>query len=603
MIVVEITEWILTQEKALFLYKEQRVQKITYDEYLNKAESLFRDYLRKNPHHEQCKQELATILQKRILDLRMIETLFKKQDKVAIETQEQLYRELISLSSLNRFKEGLAFILALQNKNSSLFQEKDKLLALNSELLERFLKDEHFSSVDFADNDIEFLEYFLRLSLKLDSSEKRTKIKLAQILYDQVLKEEKNSKSTLEQLYKNVKAQYKECITLDSDTELYWKRWLQLLERLENDFKQKDQTAEVQNKRVKLLFEILEYDKNNETIKYQLEDLLLKQVEGIYEKEDKGLSPRRVFEELERVYSNLMKVNPSNPVYKYSLTKMKLEEGKYLKGRNQIADAYYLFEHVLRMDPSNFDAVLKIANIHILKSEWSKAHHLLSSLLPHMKSIKGKDSEIEFCLVYAATNAYVNQPEEANKWLEKGIELDHTGKFAEQIFSARVHVNMASSQRFFSVYQIDKRVKMLVNSAEIDQIIHEYEDTRFTSAQPKIFFDFRDMDSLKLIGPKRTKVISAEVKFQLLEYLLESTEPKSIKQINESCFSNEKSDVNIRNQIANIRDDLADLFCQSSSNTEDFKIARRAVINDILITAGSNYQWAFKGETYLIKMD
>ena len=73
----------------------------------------------------------------------------------------------------------------------------------------------------------------------------------------------------------------------------------------------------------------------------------------------------------------MIKVNPTNSEYRYSLAKLKFEKGKLFKGTRD-DDAYFLFKKVLMYDPNHLEAVLKMANIHVLKFEWLQASKLLS---------------------------------------------------------------------------------------------------------------------------------------------------------------------------------------------------------------------------------
>lgn len=590
------------EELAIKLYKQYINGEITFEEYFIQAEKLFRDYLKVEPNHVRCKQELANLLQKRFSNAHL-----------TINEQENLYRELILLSPLPRFKEGLARIIYRQQVNKIPLEELNKKLATNLfpdmyEIMDRFLNEDNIELQNLPNDILDNFEIFLRILIKITPSQRLYKRRLAQAIYCKALKIEESSTVCLQQLYEGLKELYRECIQLDSETELYQIEWLNQLNRMEQELSNEEQIEEVVNKRVEINFEIFRYDLISGEIKTRLEKLLLRQEEVIYHKQDEGLlNKSEATNQLEAVFSNLIKVDPKNSTYKYSLGRLRMDRvkdrlvrGRSFKGDNQIDRAYCLFQEVLEIDPNNFDALLKMANIHILKSEWSKAYNLLSSLLNSFENIRGTDSEIEFCLIYAATNAYVNRPEEAKRWLDKGIELDSGNQFVEQIFSARVHVNMGSNIKYYTVHHINKEKKM-IGSTEIDQIIHEYEDNRLTSKQSKTFFDFRDMDSPKIIGSKRT-IIIAEDRVKFLEYLLESSEPKSLKQINQDCFSGSKSYDNMKNLLANIRRDLDKVFSSFKENEIEYESVKKLVRKEVLITTDSKYQWVFKGETYLIKI-
>lgn len=412
----EILEWAAIQEHSLLFYKQLNEQVITNQEYLVKKEIILRGFLRANPTHERCQQALADVLQKRLAS-----------EQLSLEEETEIYMELVNLSTLMRFKEGLAKNIYTQHAPNNSFEALQKLLAKalypkKAEWLYRLFTEDLLDLQNLSSEQFDDLETYLTILNKTDASQKIYNRKLAQLKHFNILKEVNDTSIPLLQVYEGVKDSYKECIRLDPTMELYRTEWLHLLATLENELSSQQQHEEVLMNRVEIGFEILQYEPTNNAIRSEIENILLEHEAVIYDNQDDGLiTKREATDQLNDVYSNLVKVRPQNERYKYSLAKLKMARGRTLKTAYQLDEAFRVFNDVLKINSEHFDAVLRKANIHILKSQWPEAHQLLSSLVNRLERISGRDAKIEFCLIYAAANAYVNEAEAAERWLKKRL--------------------------------------------------------------------------------------------------------------------------------------------------------------------------------------
>lgn len=582
----ELPNWNSYEESAFHLFQQYKNNVISEDHYLSNVEDLFREYLSIEPDHQLCKQHLANILQKRLT-------------VVSAHEHEKLYGELVLLSPHYRFKEGLAQILYIKSKPDFSAYEFTKLI-VNSlypqlkKILPILIEEEGCKNIE-ALHPLSELEELYRLLVNVVPKENRYRDRLAKILYLKA-KEMERAGATIHSNLESVQEYYRESIQLDPEHALYRKEWMELLQKREQALQNDEQNLEVINKRIQICFEKLSYDQTNSKIKTKIEYLLFEKEALIYQKHDEGLlTERQMTSELKDVYHYLHKVNPSDQAYKFSLAKLLISKGRSLKGsRNR--EAYRLFQEIFQLDKSNNEAMLRMSIIHIYEGEANEALDLLSTLSCSLDSFRGTDLEIEFCLTYAVAYAHVSQIEEAHFWLQKASELDQDGKFRYDWAAAKTQIQMCSKIVYCQLNQIGKGKKM-IDAITIDQMIQEFEEERRSQSAQKIIFDFRSIDSPKIIGPKNTRIIAGEGRVKILEYLLNSKEPRMIEQIRAASLLDKAS----RETIRNIRKELAKVFCVDVSNHEEYMAAQKLISNEVLITFnGPRYQWAFQGETYVI---
>jgi tetratricopeptide (TPR) repeat protein len=509
-----------------------------------------------------------------------------------LDQQEAYYRELVSLRPRPRFKEGLAKVTYLLNRDTmpflELFQRVSEICLghplewgnLETSLLERC-----------TDQELEDMAALLRLLTNWDRAENRYSLKLAEILYIRVERQRASSDLPAYSFSGEVKNFYKQCIALDPENPVYRETWLSLLQQALRELEGREETYEVLTDKVTLSLELLQYDidadwrKPTERLLHKQEDFLFQHQESLKEDEYN----RR----LQVVYSNLARLNPTDTRYKFSLAELKMKQGIGIKTRMQWDAAYRLFQEVLQESPAHYDAVVRMAIIHSYKSEWLEAYQILTSILADYDIFK-KKTKILFCIAYSTVLAHINKIEEAEYWLEKGMELDKDGSLGHESVNARMHIDMCRNFTYYEVHQLGKE-SVSMDTANVNKMLLHYEDNRLQDPQEKVYFDFRDMDIPKIIGPKKTKIMEPGNRLLILDYLLESEGPRSNEQINQACFSGEKAASNIRMTITHIRgEELAYVFLGK-------KGADPYITDEVLVNKDGKYAWAFKGPTYVIK--
>ncbi|MBU8915114.1 hypothetical protein BGM25_03520 [Bacillus sp. FJAT-29953] len=581
------TNWSLREKAGTLLFKQYLANEISEDEYIKEGEVLFREFLKMNPNHVLCKQNLANILQKSILPLDQL--LLPNH----LAAQEELYRELVSLSTLQRFKNGLANITYLQHKHNlslpDLLREMGEILYPGHHLEWGKLL-EGLNLEGLTDREIVVVEQFFRTLKTIGATEKLFSIKLAEVLCLIAERNQAVSNLPVYQAIKQVKESYSECIRLDPASPLYRQKWLGLLQLAMEQLDGLEESFEVLDQKVEVLFEQVRYHGADHA---QIEALLLKQENYLLEHEE-TLTEAEYNSKSYHVYSRLVKVNPTVSRYKFSLAELMMEKGIGIKTRRKWEEAYRLFQEVLRISPDHHDAVVRMAVIHSYKSEWHESYHLLTSILEKYNRFK-RNTKISFCIAFTTVLAHINKIEEAESWLNQGITLDRDGTFGHDSANAKLHIDMCRNFTYYEVHQLGQG-SVSMDAATVNKMLQDYEDTRLQSSQEqKIFFDFRDMDIPKIIGPKRTKIIESGNRQLILDYLLESNGPKSNAEINQACFTGEKSPDNIRITIAHIRsEELANVML-GKQGTDPY------INNEVLINRGGKYTWAFKGPTYVIK--
>ncbi len=578
----------IREKIALHLYQLLNRNEISNEKYLSKAEVLFREHLQIDPSHDICKQQLASVLQKKLLHL--------NEENPNIKEQELLLRELVQLSPLPRFKRNLAKILNTQYRESTSLEELTQMIieilypskSNLSEKINKFL---------FANDELlldqEKIEPTLEELIEIAPTEKQYREKLAYLYFFRAIKKMDTASPPLHQLFLELQTTYRKCIELDPENTLYQQRWLDWLQKVEEELSRTD--GENVQVRVQVLEEMLCYDKGNSVLKNKLENILHDEHERIEEQwEEKKISERTYVNELQNVYSKLMRLDSGNLVYKHSMAKLLHTDGMFQKG-DQNDRAYKLFQDVLRLNPAHEDALLRMAIIHIYKSEITQAYELVHPLIEKGHQRRGKELTLQLYTTYAVIIAHINRVEEAYDWLRKAKDLDANGKYRFEIASAKRNVDTCSSILYYRVKRIGIDSQVLDNVG-IDQLLHEFEEHPQRENLSKIFFDFRDLDCPKIIGPTSTKLLVSTSKVDVITYLLESLTPRSINEIREHC------ETASREMIKNIREkDLAKVF---SATVDDIEAATSYVKGNVLVHVHrSGYQWVFQGETYLITSD
>ncbi|TSI05290.1 hypothetical protein [Lysinibacillus sp. BW-2-10] len=627
---MEKSQWSLTLEKEAFLDQQLKEKQITINEYYVQIEALFRDYLKIDPSHTISKLQVVKILRKKVIPISKLKEILNNEHLIIsekeeshcelialynrlinlINKQEHIYQELAELGKNPDHIENLEQFLTSKKNNTTFFEQHKrfktkKLLPINEDCLHHLSSKDILELKNLSVEYVDKLETYLRILSQMDNSPSYNKL-LAQVLFYRGLKVEENPALNVQHVYEMAEKYYKECIRLDTENETYKIKWLNLLSKADEVLSSMEQTGEIINKRIEINSTLFRYGEMNEATNSALEKLLFKKEEIIYIKQDQELiDDREYFSQMYQLYSMLVKIRPENPNYKYILARLGvdlaeniLKEAKNEKGYNNNT-AIQLLQSVLELNSNNIEAVLRVGIIQLYNSDEIEAYNTLTSLVEQIDQFKERDFKIEFCIAYAVSNAYINKSLEAGQWLEKARQLDENRKYGHEIASANLQIKTVNNIDICNVFHVGKE-KKIAPLYEINKFITQYEEKRLLHSQLKIIFDFRDMDSPKIVGPKKTVPVGSEERVKILEYLLEDGEPKSLKQIQNSCDYLEKSS---RTSIQLLRKKISESFCSNSENNEEFDAAYHKVKNEILINRNSKYEWVFTGDTYLIKAE
>jgi hypothetical protein len=592
--------WEARQELAVVLYRMVRENDLTEEESQLEKEKIFREYLSLDPNHTFCRQELASVLQVKV----------KRSNQIPENERKEIYKELVSLSTLVRFKEELAKILYFEG------QGRKRIDNLTEEIIEAVyplspeMKDaiKNFFTTDDGDDfkfEREFfieLERFLSMLTKLDPSQSLYKKKLAQCIWIQI-QQFKNEEATQLKVYKRFKYDFQRCIALDGDHLDYRESWLELLYSVEEELKEGDLHDESSNQqRIEVYFDFLKDDQGNQYIRNQLDVLLNQLMEDIYEKGSQDLlSDKEFAEQTLKLYGYYIKLYPDSEHYqnlhKYATWKM----GRNLKGGTirQNREAFQLFAEVVRHDSNHFDAQLRMAVLHLAASQWMEAQQLLEQLELEYEEVQSNELQAQFCYAYAVTKARANDIETAKSWMRKGRKLDVQGRFGTELGFVHQQIDICSRLQFYSV-SINGDENSY-DAKDVNKLIRDYENEPQTKEKRKIILDLRNSSYPVLIGPMGKIPLQAEFRLKILTFLIEDGGAYTNNEINDHCFSLEKTDVDIRMGISNLRESLAKLFCQNPQDRKEIRIQKDFVSTHVLVTIKDKYKWAYQGDTIVRK--